>query len=348
MTDISIIIPIYNGEKWIDNCMKSIASQTILQNEKYIKLEIVVFNDGSVDDTARKLESWTEYFNKHGVDFILTGSDVSKGVGAAKNGAVQYSNGTYLCFQDIDDLMHQDRIALQWLYASNHNNALVGSRVSRVPVNSTPRFMRWANNLSPEQLKLQIYTSNGPTLLMPTWFCHRSVYRNVGGFNESGTGTPEDLIFFYNHIDLGGELYRVDEELLIYTYHEGATTFSVTRERIWFIQLERLQRLIISNWTTFTVWNAGKAGKRFARALLPEHLNKLHAFCDVDNKKIGRSVELYCPYKRRVLKKIPVIHFKQVKPPLIVCVKLDLTDGQFEKNLKSLNLVEGVDYFLFN
>jgi hypothetical protein len=49
----------------------------------------------------------------------------------------------------------------------------------------------------------------------------------VGGFSEEGKGTPEDLIFFYSHLDKGGELCRVPECLLIYRYHQNATTFSI-------------------------------------------------------------------------------------------------------------------------
>ncbi|XP_028175599.1 UDP-GlcNAc:betaGal beta-1,3-N-acetylglucosaminyltransferase-like protein 1 [Ostrinia furnacalis] len=346
MTDISIIIPLYNGVKWINNCMKSIASQTIISTD--IKLEIVVYNDGSIDDSAKLLTKWQEHFSKCGVDLIITGSPISKGVGAAKNGAVKKSCGSFLCFQDIDDIMHQDRIMLQWNYANYHRNTLVGSRVCRTPINSTPRFVRWANSLTPAQLKLQIYMSNGPTLLMPTWFCHKSVYDRVGGFNESGLGTPEDLIFFYNHVDLGGDLHRIDEELVIYTYHELSATFSVKRELIWQIQLERLQIHVFPKWSNFIVWNAGKSGRKLVRALSPENLEKVTAFCDVDVKKIGRTIELYCQKKRIIIKKIPVIHFRDAKPPLVICVKLDLTKGQFESNLKSLNLKEGEDYILFS
>lgn len=49
----------------------------------------------------------------------------------------------------------------------------------------------------------------------------------VGGFSEAGQGTPEDLLFFYKHLDHKGTIRRVDEVLLIYRYHENATTFSI-------------------------------------------------------------------------------------------------------------------------
>lgn len=49
----------------------------------------------------------------------------------------------------------------------------------------------------------------------------------VGGFDEKGKGTPEDLIFFYRHLDLNGRIFRVDEVLLVYRYHPLQTTFSI-------------------------------------------------------------------------------------------------------------------------
>lgn len=51
----------------------------------------------------------------------------------------------------------------------------------------------------------------------------------MGGFSEENKGTPEDLIFFYAHLNKGGSVHRVDEYLLIYTYHLGSATFSVSR-----------------------------------------------------------------------------------------------------------------------
>lgn len=326
--------------------MKSIATQTILKTET--KIEIVVHNDGSSDKSQELLENWCNYFVSRNVCFVISKSVVSRGVGAAKNAAVQRSSGEFLCFQDIDDIMLPNRILLQYEATKSNHNVLTGSKISRQPVNSTPRLVRWTNNLTKPQLKLQIFTSNGPTILMPTWFCHRSVYDRVGGFVETGYGTPEDLIFFNAHIDANGDLHRVDETLVIYTYHEGAATLSVKSECIWKIQLNRLEKHVLSNWNHFTIWNAGKAGRKLVRSLNPENLKKVQKFCDVDANKIGKVIEFYSPAKRKVIVKLPVIHFRDAKPPLLICVKLDLTNGEFERNLKSLNLIEGTDYIIFS
>lgn len=117
---------------------------------------------------------------------------------------------------------------------------------------------------------------------------------------------------------------------------------------MWNIRLMRLETRILSTWTTFTIWNAGKQGRKFFRSLRMENREKVVSFCDVDKKKIGKT---YVPYPKLVdgqVVKIPIIHFSQAKPPIVICVKMDFSNGDFENNLSSLNLNEGKDYILFS
>nr|XP_036853526.1 UDP-GlcNAc:betaGal beta-1,3-N-acetylglucosaminyltransferase-like protein 1 isoform X3 [Manis javanica] len=72
-----------------------------------------------------------------------------------------------------------------------------------------------------------VFTSNGPTVIMPTWFCSRAWFSHVGPFDEGGRGVPEDLLFFYNHLRKGGGVIRVDQSLLLYRYHPHAATHAV-------------------------------------------------------------------------------------------------------------------------
>ncbi|KAK6638151.1 hypothetical protein RUM44_008579 [Polyplax serrata] len=225
---VSVIIPIHNGEAWIDECFESIIKQDILESDK---LEISVYNDASTDNTREILMEWEKRVSnipnlsllvKHGTD------DNPGGVGFAKNRAIEQSSGKYLCFQDIDDVMLHGRITAQLKEAKNFPDAIIGCQVKRVPEGSTPRLTDWANNLPQHLLTVQIYTSHGPTVLMPTWFFSRTVFEKAGLFSESGKGTPEDLLFFYSHLESGGSVRRVEEVLVIYRYHPNCTTFSVT------------------------------------------------------------------------------------------------------------------------
>lgn len=344
MTDVSIIIPVYNGDKWIDDCLRSVETQNFNG-----KLEVSIFNDGSTDGTISKLEEWRETLREKSISVTIGGHTSNpRGVGYAKNQAVEQSSGVYLCFQDIDDVMSPDRVSKQYQAARSEQNSIIGSKFHREPEGSTERFTKWANTLSQDQLYSQIYTSHGPTLIMPTWFCHRSVYNKAGGFSEGGKGVPEDLIFFLRHLELGGGLCRVDADLLMYRYHPGATTFSIHEDTIWEIRMEYIQKQVLDKWESFTIWNAGKQGKKFYRNLSSNNQRKVAAFCDVDPKKIKCGAYIYHESKEKIKPTVPIVHFQSAKPPFIICMKLDLTGGEFEKNLASLNLKEGVDFFHFN
>uniref|UniRef100_A0A8C5SD63 Uncharacterized protein n=1 Tax=Laticauda laticaudata TaxID=8630 RepID=A0A8C5SD63_LATLA len=135
-------------------------------------------------------------------------------------------------------------------------------------------------------------------------------------------GTPEDLLFFYEHLRKGGEVFRVDQCLLLYRYHAQAATHAVLEETIWTHRVLFLEERILSNWTSFTIWNAGKQGRKLFRSLSPANQNKVTAFCDVDKNKIAKGFYIYEESKETSKPRIPILHFKEASPPLIICVKL--------------------------
>ncbi|XP_060544630.1 UDP-GlcNAc:betaGal beta-1,3-N-acetylglucosaminyltransferase-like protein 1 isoform X6 [Pantherophis guttatus] len=280
---VSVILPVYNAESWLDECLKSVLDQDFQGS-----IELSVFNDASTDNSISIIKKWKVLLEEADIRVVL-GENYSThpgGVGFAKNCAIDQSSGEYLCFLD------------------------------------------------------SVFTSHGPTVIMPTWFCSREWFYLVGRFNEEGKGTPEDLLFFYEHLRKGGEVFRVDECLLLYRYHAQAATNTVLEETIWTHRVLFLEERILSNWTSFTIWNAGKQGRKLFRSLSPANQNKVTAFCDVDKNKITKGFYIYEESKETSKPRIPILHFKEASPPLIICVKLDLTDGQFEENLSLLNLKE--------
>ncbi|XP_036412981.1 UDP-GlcNAc:betaGal beta-1,3-N-acetylglucosaminyltransferase-like protein 1 isoform X1 [Colossoma macropomum] len=342
---VSVIVPVYNAAEWLDECL-----QAVLDQDFKGSMELSVYDDSSTDNSREIVEGWREKLEKRGVSVVISGhnSDKPRGVGFAKNQAVSQSSGEYLCFQDADDVMMPQRVRLQYEAATLHPTAIVGCQVRRVPEGSTERYTRWINSLSPEQLYTQVYTSHGPTVVMPTWFCSRDWFLKVGQFDEGGKGVPEDLLFFYQSLRLGGSVIRVDECLLVYRYHQNAATHSVLEETIWILRVDFLQERVLSQWDSFTIWNAGKQGRKLYRSLNPTNQKKVRAFCDVDENKIKKGFYTYEESKERPKPKIPILHFRDASPPFIVCVKLDMTGGVLEDILLSLKLTEGKDYYHFN
>jgi glycosyltransferase involved in cell wall biosynthesis len=91
---LSIIIPAYNAQAYIESCLNSCCKQD-LQTSEY---EIIVVNDGSTDDTPKKIRPFTEKYPN-----IYLKNQENKGNGAARNAGVAMAKGTYIYFLDADD-----------------------------------------------------------------------------------------------------------------------------------------------------------------------------------------------------------------------------------------------------
>ena len=89
---ISIIIPVYNTEAYIDRCLRSVVDQT------YRNLEILLIDDGSTDDSTAKCEQWA----KEDARIRLIRQE-NRGAGAARNHGLQLAKGEYIGFTDSDD-----------------------------------------------------------------------------------------------------------------------------------------------------------------------------------------------------------------------------------------------------
>ena len=96
MKKISVIIPVYNAEKWLERLIESIKSQTIFK-----KLEFVFVNDGSTDNSLNILSS----INEPNIKII---SQENSGVSAARNNGIKNSTGEYIAFIDADDYIDND------------------------------------------------------------------------------------------------------------------------------------------------------------------------------------------------------------------------------------------------
>lgn len=89
---VSIIIPCYNVEKYLDECLTSIINQT------YKNLEIIVINDGSSDSTPAIIDKYAATDNR-----IIAIHQENAGVSEARNSGLKVLSGDYICFIDSDD-----------------------------------------------------------------------------------------------------------------------------------------------------------------------------------------------------------------------------------------------------
>lgn len=110
---ITIIINVYNGEKFINKCIDSIINQT------YKKIEILIINDGSTDNTLKIIK---KYRDKR-IRIITT---KNKGLSMSRNIGIENAKGEYLYFIDSDDYIEPNTI--EYLYNLNKkNNTLIST-----------------------------------------------------------------------------------------------------------------------------------------------------------------------------------------------------------------------------
>ena len=94
---VSIVVPVYNAEKYIRECIDSII------NQKYQNIELILVNDGSTDNSYDIING----FNDNRIIII---NQENQGVSTARNIGIEAAKGDYFCFVDADDLLETDFI----------------------------------------------------------------------------------------------------------------------------------------------------------------------------------------------------------------------------------------------
>jgi glycosyltransferase involved in cell wall biosynthesis len=144
---ISVIIPIYNSEKYLSECLESIINQT------FKDIEIICINDGSKD----KSEQIIKQYAKKDKRIILLNQE-NKGAGPARDKGIKISKGEYLSFIDSDDFFHfrtleiaynnikkfnSDVLRFQYFQFKNKNELKINEKIESYNIKNFSMSMGW-------------------------------------------------------------------------------------------------------------------------------------------------------------------------------------------------------------
>ena len=115
MPKVSIIVPVYNVEKYIEKCLTSLVNQTLED------IEIIVVNDGSKDNSKKIIEEFIQRYQKK----IVYLEKENGGLSDARNYGIPYAKGEYIAFLDSDDYVEKDTYKRMYELAKKEKSDMV-------------------------------------------------------------------------------------------------------------------------------------------------------------------------------------------------------------------------------
>jgi glycosyltransferase involved in cell wall biosynthesis len=198
---ISVIVPTYNSANYLSECINSILGQS------YNKLEIIIVDDGSIDNTQDlKLydnDRVNYYYQEH------------QGISSALNYAINLSKGEYISFLDADDLWHPNKLEIQLdVLLNNSNIDMVFGHIKQF--------------ISPEIPEEEIENSTSMGLKMPgysrnTLLIRKKTFLEIGLFSKE-YATGEFIEWYARAQGIGLKSHLIQDILSRRRVHRNNTT----------------------------------------------------------------------------------------------------------------------------
>lgn len=112
--NVSVIVPVFNKEKYLEECLDSLINQTLE------KIEVICVDDGSTDNSLKILEEYEEKDSR-----IKVFTQENNGPGNARNNALKHASGDYIAFVDADDWIELDALRILYENALENESELV-------------------------------------------------------------------------------------------------------------------------------------------------------------------------------------------------------------------------------
>ena len=202
---VSVIIPVYNVENYIDKCLNSLVNQTLDD------IEIIVVNDGSPDNSQKIIDKYVKKYPKKVKSFIKKNG----GQGSARNYGLKYATGEYIAYVDSDDWVELDMFEKMYDKAKESNSDIVicGNNV----ISMDDKILKSESSIIYNDIDLEIMLGK-----MAVWnkIYKKSILKNIK-FREKVW--YEDIDFTVKLLLNSKNISFVDEPLYNYLLRPGST-----------------------------------------------------------------------------------------------------------------------------
>lgn len=221
---LSVIIPMYNSEKYIKKCLESLYNQTLDKK----KFEIIIIDDESSDDSMKICNEYRDRFNN--IKFISEGH---KGVAIARNRGIEAAAGKYITFVDSDDFI--DNSMLEKMIKSVLDNdtdmAICGIKKYFEETRECKTLKTFKNykKVIDKEEAVKLYVDNVIQGYLWNKIYNKKLFEDVS-FNPGVF--YEDLYVVYKLIEKSEKISFVEDELYYYVMRKNSITSSHNAKKI--------------------------------------------------------------------------------------------------------------------
>ena len=255
---VSVITPVYNGEKYLEECIDSI------RNQSYSDLEIIIINDGSVDSTSKMAK---EIANKD--ERVIYIEKKNEGVSSARNSGINAATGEFIVFVDCDDTVERNYVELLLNEIKKDNLDIVTCGYTDISIYGSIKLNDFYNGnsiINKDEFIIDIFKGVGGTL----WgkiFKTEIINKNKIRLNKD-IFMCEDMIFLLQY-SMQSNRFGVIEKSL-YNYNRKNENSISSR-----INFKYFNNLIEVMNEIEKILNENKYDEKFIDSILSERIKRL-------------------------------------------------------------------------
>ncbi|MDY2723593.1 MAG: glycosyltransferase family 2 protein [Coriobacteriales bacterium] len=288
MAKLSVVVPVYNVEDYVGECLESICSQD------FSDLEIICVNDGSTDGSREVVSSWQERDGR-----IVIVDQPNKGLSAARNTGIAMASGDVLCFVDSDDKLEPGACArLADEFAVEGTEAVVfGART--FPNNTSDEWLK--QTLSPRTVRYDrfdpkvLFSEASTPYVWRVAVAAESLHRIGLKFDASLKFGEDQLFLFCLYPQLSG-IQLISDKLYAYRINRPGSLMNRTGES----GVEKVEKNLVIAERIFAYWQAKGFARRWPVDLLDWSVKFLlySILCQEHAARVGMTQRLVALWER--------------------------------------------------
>lgn len=256
---ISIVMGVYNGEKYMDTGIQSIINQT------FQDWEFIICDDGSTDGTYEKLLQYAMRDDR--IKIIRNAKN--QGLAYSLNNAILHTKSNILARQDADDRSELNRFELQYPFVCEHPEyAIVGTAWNNIDASGN----LWITMPKEKPLAKDLIWDGG--FMHPSWMMRKDMLEKVGFYTVSdNTKRDQDYHLVMKLYGAGMKMYNI--QIPLYNYTNDSATFSRTKNK------KLVKGLMWIRWdgyrrNKFPVWDYVFVLKPLLKNILPTSITRAY------------------------------------------------------------------------